>query len=93
MITGDSIIQNILSRSLNWTLKEYFSVVTPFSGAKTQDMAYYIKPSIAQKPDMVILQAGTNNFRSDQIPSHITNRINKVANNKARNGTEVVASS
>ena len=38
VIVGDSIVRNVPSRSLNQSLKEYFSVVKSFPGATTQDM-------------------------------------------------------
>ena len=55
VIVGDSIVQNVLSRSLNQSIKEYFSTVKSFPGATTKNMKDYIKPTIARKPDMVIL--------------------------------------
>ena len=104
--SGDSIIRNIHSCSLNQSLKEFSSVLKPFPGATTPDwielnwiilfqvsliknmcnkksifadLAHCIKPSVAQKLDMVILHARRNNLRSDQTLSGITNRIIKLA--------------
>ena len=42
VIVGDSIVRNVPSRSLNQSLKEYFSVAKSFPGATTQDMKGYI---------------------------------------------------
>ena len=61
---GASIVWNVPSRSLNQLLKEYFSVVKSFPGATTQNTNDCIKPTIARKPDMVILHIGTNNLKS-----------------------------
>ena len=89
VIVGDSIVRNVHSRSLNLSLKEYFSVVKSFPGATTQDMKDYIKPTISRKPDMVILHTGTNDLKSNQNPSDIANEIVNLAKNIKNSGTEV----
>ena len=89
VIVGDSIVRNVPSRSLNQSLKEYFSVVKSFPGATTQDMKDYIKPTISRKPDMVILHTGTNDLKSNQNPSDIANQIVNLAKNIKNSGTEV----
>ena len=89
VIVGDSIVRNVPSRSLNQSLKEYFSVVKSFPGATTQDMKDYIKPTISRKPDMVILHTGTNDLKSNQKPLDIANEIVNLANNIKNSGTEV----
>ena len=38
-------------------------------------MKDYIKPTITRKPDMAILNTGTNDFKSNQKPSDIANKI------------------
>ena len=58
VIVGDSIVRNVPNRSLNQSLKEYFSVVKLFPGATTQDMKGYIKLTILRKPEMVICKPG-----------------------------------
>ena len=93
VIVGDSIVRNVPSRSLNQSLKEYFSVVKWFPGATTQDMKDYIKPTISRKPDMVTLQTGTNDLKSNQNPSDIANEIVSLAKNIKNCGTEVSISS
>ena len=87
-IVGDSIVQNVPSRSLNQSLKEYFSVVKLSPGATTQDMKDYIKPTIARNPDMVVLHTGTNDLKSNQYPSDIANEIISSAKNIKISGTE-----
>ena len=89
VIVGDSIVRNVPSRSLNESLKEFFSVAKSFPGATTQDMKDYIKPTISRKPDMVILHTGTNDLKSNQNPSDIANEIINLAENIKINGTEV----
>ena len=93
IIVGDSIVQNVPSRSLNQSLKEYFSVVKSSPGATTQDMKDYIKPTIARNPDMVVLHTGTNDLKSNQYPSDIANGIINLAKNVKISGTEVPISS
>ena len=68
---GDSIVRNVPSRSLNQSLKEYFSVVKSFPGATTQDTKDYIKPTISRKLGMVILHTATNDLNSNQNPSDL----------------------
>ena len=93
VIVGDSIVRNVPNRSLNQSLKEYFSVVKSFPGATTQDMKDYIKPNIAGKPGVVILHTGTNDLKSNQNPSDIANDIFNLAKNIKNSGTEVSISS
>ena len=89
VIVGDSIVRNVPSRSLNQSLKEYFSVVKSFPSATTQDMKDYIKPTISRKSDMVILHTGTNDLKSNQNPLDIANEIVNLAKNIKNSGTEV----
>lgn len=70
-MASDSIILHIHSRSLSQSLKESFNVVKSYPGATTQDMVDYIKVKLVLKPVNVILDAGTNDQRSDQTPSDI----------------------
>ena len=93
VIVGDSIVRNVPSRNLNQSLKEYFSIVKSFPGATTQDMKDYIKPTIARKPDMVILHTGTNDLKSNQNPSDIANEIINLVKNIKISETEVSISS
>ena len=93
VIVGDSIVRNVPSRSLNQSLKDYFSVVKSFPGATTQDMKDYIKPTVARKPDQIILHTGTNDLKSSQSPTEIANDIINLAKSMKSNGTEVSISS
>ena len=90
---GDSIVRNVPSRSLNQSLKEYFSIVKSFPGATTRDMKGYIKPAIARKPDMAIFHTETNDLKSNQNPSDIANEILNLAKNINISRTEVSISS
>ena len=93
VIVCDSIVRNVPRCSFNQCLKEYFSVIKWFPGATKQDMKDFIKPTIARKPDMVILHKGTNGLKSNQNPSDIANEIISLAKNIKSSGTEVSISS
>ena len=93
VIVGDSIIRNIPSRSLNQSLKEYFSVVKSFPGATTQDMKDYVKPTIARKPDLIILHTGTNDLKGSQAPTDIADNIINLAKSIKSSDTKVSISS
>ena len=54
-------------------------------------MKDYIKPTIARKPDMVILHTGTNDLKSNQNPSDIANEIINLAKNIKISGAEVTS--
>ena len=56
-------------------------------------MKDYIKPTIARKPDMVILQTRTNDLKSNQNPSDIANAIINFVKNKKISETELSISS
>ena len=56
-------------------------------------MKDYIKPTIARKPDMVILQTRTNDLKSNQNPSDIANAIINFVKNKKTSETELSISS
>ena len=56
-------------------------------------MKDYIKPTIARKPDMVILHTGTNDLKSNQNPSDIANEIINLTKDIKISGTEVSLSS
>ena len=88
VIVGDSIVRHVPSCSLNQSLKEYFSVVKSFPGTTAKDMKDYIKPAIARKLDMVILQTGTDDLKSNQNPSDIANDIISLAKNIKMNGSK-----
>lgn len=74
-IIGDSMIKNIKGWNMNKSLENDFVVVKSFSGATTDCMNDYIKPSIKQKPDRFIVHVGTNDLRSQETPSSIAKSI------------------
>ena len=64
VVIGDSIINNIEARGLG---NKHHVKVKPFSGASSDDMKDFIKPSIRLKPDVVILHVGTNDLTRKEI--------------------------
>ena len=47
-------------------------VVKQFIGTKTKDMKSHIIPTVEQNPDNIILQIGTNYFKTIDTPEKIT---------------------
>ena len=39
--------------------------IRSFPGSKVEDMHDYVKPSLKQKPDNIIVHTGTNNLKTD----------------------------
>ena len=55
-------------------------------------MMTYVKPTIEEKPDFIILRTGTNDLRSNADPEQIANSIVDVAVSCKENGSEVIVS-
>ena len=53
-------------------------------------MRDYIKPSMARRPDMIVLHTGTNDLKNNKTVSDIASEIIKLAKT---NGIEVAVSS
>ena len=52
----------------------------------------YVKPTIEEKPDFIILHTGTNDLISNPDPEEIANSIVDIAVSCKENGSEVVVS-
>ena len=65
VILGDSIVKNVNSWQLSKSLTNEKVSVKSLSGATTKQMSTYVKLTIEEKPDSVILRIGTNNLRSN----------------------------
>lgn len=68
-------------------------VVKSFSGATTACMEQYIKPSLRQKPNELIIHTGTNDLSSNKTPSQISKSIIDLAVTFANLNTKVAVSS
>ena len=56
-------------------------------------MRDYIKPTMARKPDMIVLHTGTNDLKRNKTPSDIASEIIQLAKSIKTNGIEVAVSS
>ena len=93
-VVGDSLIKDIKSFNIRKSLENKERVyVKSFPGATTQDMDFYIKPSIKHKPDSMIIHVGTNNLRSDESSEEIAENILKLAMDAKKNVNEIAISS
>ena len=94
VIFGDSIVKNIYG----WKLKEKCGhnenvYVKCFNGANIKDMHSYAKPSLARKPNVVILHIGTNDLspkRNEEEKSavQIAQEVIKLAKGTRENDIE-----
>ena len=90
-IIGDSMLKNVQGWKMNKKLPNDFTVVKSFSGATTECMHDYVKPSIKQKPDRFIIHVGTNDLKSANTASNISKKIIGLAKSCAE--VQVVISS
>ena len=67
-------------------------MVKSFSGAKIQCMRQYIKPSLSQKPDHVIIHIGTNDLASKLSAVNISNSIIDLATSSANDHLNITVS-
>ena len=74
-ILGDSIVKELKGYEL--TDNDTRVIVKSFPGAKTECMKDYIKPTLKQNPDVIILHCGTNNLKhhdnDDEVADNIIN--------------------
>ena len=68
-------------------------MVKNFSGAKIEDMNYYVKPTQEKKPVQIIIYFGTNDLRGNKNSDEITNEIVEFENSIKRGENNVVVSS
>ena len=50
-----------------------------FLGAKIRDMQDYVKPTLRENPDQIIVLVATNDLASNKRPEHIAESIIDVA--------------
>ena len=92
VILGDSIVKNVNGRQLSKSLSNEKVSVKSFPGATTKQMSTYVKPTLEEKPDTIILHMGTNDLRSEDEPDKIANYIVDVAVACKQTGCEVIIS-
>ena len=66
---GDSMVKDIKGWKMSNRTRK---VVKYFSAAKTKDMNSSVIPTVAQKPDNIILHTGTNDLKTIGTPKEIT---------------------
>ena len=77
VILGDSMVKDIKSWKMSRSTHKV--VMKHFSGAKTKDMKSYVIPTVEQKPDNIILHAGTNDLKTIDTPEEKTMGILNLA--------------
>ena len=92
MILGDPIAKHVNGWQLPKSLMNEKASVLSFSGVSSKQMMPYVKPTIEEKPNFVILHTGTNDPRSNADPEDIANSIVDVAVSCKENGSKKVVS-
>ena len=93
-IIGDSMLKDIKGYEMKKDLPKNTKVfVRPNSGANTEDMIDYVRPTKKHNPDLFILHCGTNDLRTGKEPSAIANEIVQLALDVKLDENEVAISS
>ena len=80
VIIGDSMTKHLDSRRLQRSSKTVRRVSTQtYRGATIEDMKHHIRPSLARKPNEIILHVGTNDIANKE-PEEIVNGIADIVN-------------
>ena len=89
VVVGDSIV-----KIKGWKLstKDDLFVRRSFPGAKTDDMESYIKPTLKDKPERIIIHCGTNNLKNS-TPQSTAENILSLANLSQQENKIVLVSS
>lgn len=92
-IIGDSIVKDVKPYKMRKHIPKGDKLYAKsFSGATTEDMVDYIKPSLKYNPDLIILHTGVNNLRSNESPEIIADDIINLAWDIKTNFNEIVIS-
>ena len=92
-IIGDSIVKGIQQHEMRKCIAKGDKIyVKSFSGATTECMRDYVKPSLKFNPDLLILHTGVNNLRSNKSAIVIAEDIVKLACDIKNNSNDVVIS-
>ena len=80
VIIGDSMTKHLDSRRLQRSSKTVRRVSTQtYRGATIEDMKHHMRPSLARKPNEIILHLGTNDIANKE-PEEIVNGIADIIN-------------
>ena len=90
VVIGNSIVKKVKG----WVLstKVDLVVVRSFAGAKTDDMESYIKSTLKNKPECVIIHCGANDLKNN-TPQSIANGILLSAKSRQQENNTVLVSS
>ena len=75
------------------SLENCKTYVKSFSGAKIRDMQDYVKPTIRESPDQIIVHVGTNDLASNKRLEQIADSIIGVATSLKSDTCDVLVSS
>ena len=74
-------------------IRQHFVTVRSFSGVKISCMTEHVKPTLQDiNPDHIVLQAGTNDLRTENIASHIAKATIELATYLKNDGNTVTVS-
>ena len=74
-ILGDSLVKDVKGWKIQEKLVNKQQVVKSFSGAKTECMSEYIKPTLKRNSDRIILHTGTNDLSTDSTDKELATSI------------------
>ena len=75
-IVGDSMIKHLNPRKLRNATNKRISIKT-FPGATTNDLTYYVKPTLKTQPNNVVIHVGTNDLKKGS-PENVINSLVKL---------------
>ena len=93
VIIGDSMIKNVKPWELKHRCEKNERIyVKSFSGANVDQMKHYVKPTIEDKPDAIILHVGTNELRKKKNEVQIAEEIIGLAKSIEQEKTSITVS-
>ena len=94
VIPGDSIVKSVYGNAITKSIKyKKHIVIKHFSGAKIEDIKYYVKPTQEKQPAQIIIHIGTNDLPGNKNSDEIANEIVEFANSIKTSENNVVVSS
>ena len=89
-ILGDSMVKDVKG----WEIsdEQHKVVVKSFSGATTKHMETYVKPSLEQSPDSIVLHCGTNDLKKIKEPQQIARNVINLAVSMKSDSNQVLLS-
>ena len=90
VVVGDSIVKKVKGWELS--TKDDLLVVGSFPGAKTDDMKFYIKPTLKNKPERIIIHCGTDDLKNSTPQSIAENILSLAKSSQQENNTILVSS-